>query len=123
MDKPFTEWRRTQGIALTNDSLAVQICSYCKEYLSLSGRKPFRTCGIDGPEVLIDPWGNPYNADMLDNLRNDKIRRAFANLNAEGIVMWSSGPNGINEKGEGDDIFELPQKLWNQNPAETERSR
>lgn len=113
MDKPFIEWRVTQGIASTNDSLAVQICRYCKEYLRLSGRKPLRTREIDGPELLIDPWGNPYNAEMLDNLRNDKIRRAFARLNADGIVMWSSGPNGINEEGEGDDIFELPQKLWN----------
>ncbi len=112
MDKPFVEWRMTQGIASTNDSLAVQICKYCKEYLRLSGRKPFITCEIVGSEVLVDPWGNPYNAEILDNLRSDKIRRAFANLNADGIVMWSSGPNGINEGGEGDDIFEQPSSKW-----------
>ena len=60
---------------------------------------------------------------MLDNLHNNKIRQAFVSLNADGIVMWSSGPNGIDERGEGDDIFELPQKLWIQNPAEPERGR
>lgn len=28
-----------------------------------------------------------------------------------GVIVWSSGPNGINEKGAGDDIFLLRKEL------------
>jgi hypothetical protein len=39
-----------------------------------------------------DPWGNPYNYEFPSQAR------------AGSYAIWSNGPNGENEEGEGDDI-------------------
>lgn len=117
MTPSFAEWRMTQGIASSNVPLAVLICKYCKEYSRLSGHQPLGIREIDGAERLIDPWGNPYNAGMLRSFQNENTRMALVVLSVHGIVMWSSGPNGINEEGEGDDIFELPRSQWQMSHA------
>ena len=110
-DKAFIDWRDTRNITQTNDPLVAQICEYCKKYSEQSG-KPVRTHVIDGVEHLVDPWGNPYNADMLYRFHDEGIRKSLRDYTVGGIVLWSSGPNGINENGGGDDIFELSRKTW-----------
>ena len=42
-------------------------------------------------ELPKDPWGNPYNYKKLEEA-------------GKNYVIWSFGPNGIDEKGMGDDI-------------------
>ena len=110
-DKAFIDWRDTRNITQTNGPLVAQICEYCKKYSEQSG-KPVRTHVIDGVEHLVDPWGNPYNADMLYRFHDEGIRKSLRDYTVGGIVLWSSGPNGINENGGGDDIFELSRKTW-----------
>ena len=47
-----------------------------------------------------DPWGHCYNAILAENLAIDSL----GCHSGSNILMWSSGPNGINENGHGDDI-------------------
>ena len=64
---------------------------------------------------FLDPWGRPYYFffDTRDNVvktYNGKTTSIFGNF-----YMWSNGPNGINEWGEGDDIcsWKSPhEKTW-----------
>ena len=44
-------------------------------------------------QAILDPWGKPYNFDF----KNDEI------------IIWSCGPNRINENGKGDDISNKPK--------------
>ena len=112
MDMTFFEWLENKGKTQTSGSLASEICEYCNEYSRLSGRKYFRIKLINGHNLLTDPWGRPYNVEMLRSFHDADIRTGLKGHTVGGIVMWSSGPNGINEHGEGDDIFELPRNKW-----------
>ena len=47
-----------------------------------------------------DPWKHNYNAIVADEF----ARKTFGNVATGDIIIWSSGPNGINENGGGDDI-------------------
>lgn len=46
---------------------------------------------------IIDPWGHPYNYYRTYPTQTDQVNQATFDL-------WSSGPNGHNENGAGDDI-------------------
>lgn len=48
-----------------------------------------------------DPWGHNYNAIVSDEFSNV----SFGNISGCSIIMWSSGPNGVNENGQGDDVM------------------
>lgn len=51
---------------------------------------------------LLDPWKHPYN--VVANWKGDgEIVVGTKRVHA-GVVVWSNGPNGINEFGDGDDI-------------------
>lgn len=114
MDMTFIEWREARGMVSLNEDLAAQICEYCDEYSSHADLKSFRSREIDGVKRLTDPWGQPYNVGLLGCFSPENIRRNLRNYTVGGIIMWSSGPNGINENGNGDDIFELPRNRWDQ---------
>ena len=58
-----------------------------------------------------DPWGHCYNVIVADNFAID----SFGHDSGGNIIMWSSGPNGINENGDGDDIV-----FGNNNPVKLE---
>ena len=49
-----------------------------------------------------DPWKHNYNAIVADEFAN----ASFGNVKGAPIIIWSSGPNGINENGNGDDIVD-----------------
>ncbi len=51
-------------------------------------------------EKNIDPWGNPYNYGFPSR------KLPGGSLPA----IWSNGPNGKNEQGEGDDINNWSQR-------------
>lgn len=108
---PYDEWLRDRGTAYKPESLAAQVCRYCKEYASTRTGLMLKIREVDGVEVLIDPWGSPFNIDYLTRFPSGAIRDALLECSPGGIAMWSSGPNGINEYGEGDDILSVP-KTW-----------
>ena len=54
-------------------------------------------------KLFVDAWGNrvhvhvDHDRDGLIHLRNKVIK--------DEVFVWSSGPNGISEQGDGDDIY------------------
>lgn len=60
--------------------------------------------------MLADPWGNPYHisfdidGDGVTQLQRRTQREETVKYVEAPFVIWSSGPNGKNELGEGDDI-------------------
>ena len=64
-----------------------------------------------------DPWEHNYNAIVADEFAN----ASFGNIKGAPIIIWSSGPNGISENGNGDDIVdcrEFFQQVGKTNCAE-----
>ena len=117
MGDSFMSWRDND----TNTSkrnIAEQAGRYCYEFSMRKGQKIFSF--DNGTGCLVDPWGNPYNMDLFDKLCVLKSNPSIRQFAIDKYIIWSSGPNGINEGGEGDDIFELPRKLWGQNSAKME---
>jgi hypothetical protein len=47
---------------------------------------------------LLDSWGNPYQIKKIIDKDTDESY----------YMIWSIGPNGIDEQGKGDDISNLP---------------
>lgn len=109
MDIPFLDWQRVRGRIQAQEPLAAQVCAYCKEYMKRGKGVIFKTRNVVGVELLIDPWGRPYNVDMLSRFADDEIKEGLKDYTIGGMVVWSSGPNGINEYGDGDDILEQPK--------------
>lgn len=50
----------------------------------------------------LDSWKHPFN--VLADWNGDGDITVGTNRVQAGVVVWSNGPNGINEFGEGDDI-------------------
>jgi hypothetical protein len=49
-----------------------------------------------------DGWGRPYNVEWRSNLVD--VATSMLTWNDFPLLIWSSGENGVNEYGEGDDI-------------------
>ncbi len=66
----------------------------------------FSTC----PDIAMvsyektDAWGNRFNIRIDETPINSITNVLSQSLNQIPIRIWSSGPNGINEDGNGDDI-------------------
>lgn len=59
-------------------------------------------------EVLCrDAWGNRFNIDFKTNLIPRGASAALLNTSFD-LVVWSSGRNGTNEFGNGDDVVLPP---------------
>lgn len=70
-----------------------------KMYLEFPGSGQFSTNFI-----WNDPWGYPYRIQVADaSKEREWISRKLGNK--LGFVVWSVGPNGLDEKTQGDDIF------------------
>ncbi len=52
----------------------------------------------------VDAWGNLYNVEWRTNMVD--IVSPMLQENNNELLIWSSGANGINEYGHGDDIYE-----------------
>lgn len=108
---PFGEWQeRYKDLGL---SLKGLMCEYCQQSYRRFGDfgKDVVPCRKAGGEWrFIDPWGNEYNIDRIDSLDSSVNRnRTLRIISVGGFVVWSSGPNGIDERGVGDDLFEMPR--------------
>ena len=44
---------------------------------------------LDATEVPTDPWGNDYRYEVIEKFQ---------------FRLWSVGPNGLDEDGDGDDV-------------------
>lgn len=54
--------------------------------------------------IWNDPWGYPYRIKVADTSKEREwMSRKFGNK--LGFVVWSVGPNGLDERTQGDDLF------------------
>lgn len=51
-----------------------------------------------------DGWGRPYNVEWRTNMVG--VASPMLKANQDALLIWSSGENGVNEYGNGDDIFD-----------------
>lgn len=60
--------------------------------------------------VVLDAWETPLQFMARSNLMTLRnVSRAFL-ANTKEVIIWSNGPNGINEFGNGDDVLLPLQK-------------
>lgn len=108
----FDEWQELhKDLGLTLKGL---MCEYCQQSFGRYGDfcKEVVSCKkIDGERRLIDPWGNEYNIGRKDELAQPlrNIRKDKRWIYIGDFILWSSGPNGMNELGAGDDVLVIPK--------------
>ena len=104
---PFDEWRTNTCVDTERLPLIQQMSLYCEEFSRRVGDVSFNFVNINGGYCLVDPWGHIYNAEKI-SLMNVAVDNPMLSRFAIGnYLIWSSGPNGKNEHGYGDDIFEI----------------
>lgn len=59
------------------------------------------------PLLILDGWGDPLNFAVNSNYSAGRILWLLRKTNS--VAIWSSGPNGINDYGAGDDVVKLPR--------------
>ncbi len=52
----------------------------------------------DVSSLFLDRWSHPFNLSIRPVVSTNKQKAVYQ------IILWSSGPNGIDENGKGDDI-------------------
>jgi hypothetical protein len=56
--------------------------------------------------LCFDYWGNRFNVELKANLGSETISKALSQSPFD-VAIWSSGANGTNEFGNGDDVVLL----------------
>lgn len=59
---------------------------------------------VGGTNQLVDSWGNRYIAVWRVDYSRPDVPGDLISDDRE-IVIWSAGPNGVNEHGNGDDVY------------------
>lgn len=92
----------------TND-IAFRVGAFCERVnqnaMSRMGKSVFRVVTTPNGEgrVIADQWGTPYNFISIEERQRNNLD-ALKCSEVSNIVMWSSGPNKINEYGMNDDV-------------------
>ena len=94
----------------TTNGLSFRVGEFCAMINQISrervGKEVFRV--VQSPDgkgsIIVDRWGTPYNfCTVADRQRNHWDALQYSEIS--NIVVWSSGPNGINEHGLNDDVI------------------
>ncbi len=67
--------------------------------------------------VLIDKWGVPYNFSTTEDVKKNQWNALKRTHTISNIVVWSSGPNKINEYGANDDVC-MVNRLYREDGGE-----
>lgn len=84
-----------------------QIFSVMKEYPQYIPENIVGNTNIPALEnipPLKDAWGNPLNLMWRSNALKSNVSDGLTKKNLP-VLIWSSGPNGSNEYGRGDDVY------------------
>jgi len=93
---------KLQGVVYTKDILG-PLASFEDQENRLNLINPRKIQFLDwSPKNMKDPWGNDYH--LIWSFLDTQARE----LN---VMIWSDGPNNINEFGQGDDIYSLNGKM------------
>jgi len=63
---------------------------------------------VGSDPLVLDAWGHPVNIVARTNLPEGDLLANSLRAKTNSIIIWSSGPNGVNEYGHGDDIVAEP---------------
>ena len=80
--------------------------NYNAELAALVGHElnPAALKSIEGRTNLVDAWGKPFFVYGREIAVQLGFPKEFILDNKQQLVIWSAGPNGKNEFGNGDDI-------------------
>ena len=114
MGRDFVEWQACSGYSLDAKPICAQIGEYCKEFSARIGEDVFTIGSVGGYDCVLDPWGNAYHVGTLDDIKGFDVRNVkMAKLKTFMVgewVLWSCGPNGVNDRGGGDDVLEFKMR-------------
>ena len=103
-----------------SETVKREMCKQRMEsYLSISNQLESVQEAADILRQIDDPWGHKFNVVVAD-----KFALASFGRKSGSLIMWSSGPNGVNENGQGDDIIadgELALPYGNSNVLEVSK--
>ena len=89
-------------------ALAVVLCGATNDPLAASLNPQGVQFLNDGHLIsnpgLIDAWGKPIHVVITTNPADYKLIVNHPKSVRDGVYVWSGGPNGIDERGSGDDI-------------------
>ncbi len=93
----------------STNGLEFRVGEFCAKVNQISrerkGKEVFRV--VPSPDemgsILVDRWGTPYNfCTVAERQRNHWDALKYSDVS--NVVIWSSGPNKINEYGSNDDV-------------------
>ena len=58
----------------------------------------------DGQQRIIDPWGRPFKIQARGVMHYKECCAPYFRFGRHCVRIWSVGPNGVDDRGEGDDI-------------------
>ena len=99
----------SRNCSSSSNEIAFCVGGFCEEVNQIvRGRmetEVFRVVPSSGGEgfLLVDHWGTPYNFCSTEERRKNRWD-ALLHSEVSNIVIWSSGPNKINEYGANDDV-------------------
>jgi hypothetical protein len=93
------------GIINADEVLPILMLEAPDNVLAVKNKEKVEYVGMPKGKGYNDPWGNPY---MIAWQKNTKpVTDSNGNKLAYSFYVWSFGSNGINEFGQGDDLFSL----------------
>jgi hypothetical protein len=78
--------------------------STINERLASSGATDLKPGDVNGKKLMMDAWGKPLIMMKAIELPGDLLKEMSPPAGVQ-ILMWSTGENGVNEMGRGDDIY------------------
>jgi len=81
--------------------LSITIGKFISDKLAADSRL---TCSFIVNSRLIDTWNRPVNICWRTNMPAETSSELLKSTDMD-VIIWSSGENGVNEYGNGDDIF------------------
>ncbi len=92
----------TNSVIQPSDAIAAILTAKTNDALLISHNPDREIFLEDSGGKLRDPWGNEYHFAV--DLNGSKTFRVGGNQIKGSFAVWSSGPNGRDELGSGDDV-------------------
>lgn len=93
------------GIISADEILPILMLAAPEDVLAIKNKEKIEYVGLPKGKGYKDPWGNPYMIAWQKNAT--PVTDSYGNKLAYSFYVWSFGTNGINEFGQGDDLFSL----------------
>lgn len=110
----LAKWLETRSSGGDGKTIEELFGEYYKEFSLRYGGNVVSFCEKGDVVRMTDPWGQTYNIGRPEQLFGvdlqavdfEKLKRFMVC----GWVLWSSGPNGVNDGGGADDVLEFKMR-------------